>query len=253
VDLALVDGDEPRRADVERAIEKTAHGHAPVSLARLRTNPGVGNILALVRRDAIEESTRFPRGQACVSSCRLVKRARESTGKRHGPSGTTIGKAHRTWAFAEAAGLVLEHNEPAQHDLTQMATRHGQGQALSILARKLGRAVSGPAQASRGVQPRDVSGALGREGTDHPGSSREPTGPATYHRRSAPSDQARRTCARPRGAGAARQSRPPGALIGKPFRASRVQPRADQPRSRCCPFPEPDLPGRYARMPSQRR
>ena len=142
VDVALVDGDDPLLADLARSSEKAAQGHDPVSLALLRTIPGVGTILALVMLDAIEAITRFPRVQAFVSYGRLVKSARESTGKRHGPSGKKIGTAHLKWAFSEAAVLLLKHNPPAQQYLATLATRHSQGKALSILAHKLGRAVS---------------------------------------------------------------------------------------------------------------
>jgi hypothetical protein len=38
--------------------------------------------------------------------------------------------------------LFLKHNEPAQKYLAKLATKHGTGKALSILAHKLGRAVS---------------------------------------------------------------------------------------------------------------
>jgi transposase len=141
VDVALVAFDDPLLAELERSIQTIAHGHDPVSLARLRTMPGVGNILALVLRDEIEQITRFPRVQEFVSSCRLVMRAKASKGKRYGTSGQKIGNAHLTWAFSAAAGLFLKHNEPAPKYLAKPATRHGQGKALSILAHKLGRAV----------------------------------------------------------------------------------------------------------------
>jgi transposase len=141
VDLALVDFYDPLLAELERSIEKTAHSHDPVSLALWRTIPGVGNILALVMRYASEQIARFPRGQEFVSYCRLVKSAKESNGKRYGTSGKKIGNAHLKWAFSEAAVLFLKHNEPAQKYLAKLATRHGKGKALSILAHKLGRAV----------------------------------------------------------------------------------------------------------------
>jgi hypothetical protein len=98
--------------------------------------------LALVLLSEIEDIARFPRVQEFVSSCRLVKRARESHGTRHGTSGKKIGNAHRTWAGSEAAVLLRKHNEPAQTDLAKLATTHGQGKALSILAHTRGRAVS---------------------------------------------------------------------------------------------------------------
>jgi transposase len=140
VDLALIDCYEPLLTDVERSLEKTAHSHDPVALARLRTIPGVGNILALVLRYELEENARFPRVQECVSSGRLVKSARASHGTRAGTSGKQIGNAHLKWAFSEAAVLLLKNNTPAQKYLTQLANRHGKGKALSILAHTLGRA-----------------------------------------------------------------------------------------------------------------
>jgi len=116
---------------LERYIEKTAHSHDPVSLALLRTIPGVGKILALVMLYEIEEIARFPRVQEFVSYARLVKSAKESHGKRHGPSGKKIGNAHLTWAFSEAAVLCLKHHEPAHKYLAKLAPTHGQGKALS--------------------------------------------------------------------------------------------------------------------------
>jgi transposase len=142
VDVALVDCYDPLLAELERYLAQTAHGHDPVSLALLRTIPGVGNILALVMLYEIEQIARFPRVQAFVSSCRLVKSAKESHGKRYGTSGKKIGNAHLPWAFSEAAVLFLKTNEPAQTYLAKLATRHGKGKALSILAHNLGRAVS---------------------------------------------------------------------------------------------------------------
>ena len=141
VDLALVDFYDPLLAELERYIEKTAHSHDPVSLALLRTIPGVGKIPALVMLYEIEDIARFPRVQEFVSYSRLVKSARESNGKRHGTSGKKIGNAHLKWAFSEAAVLFLKHNEPGQKYLAKLTTKHGKGKALSILAHKLGRAV----------------------------------------------------------------------------------------------------------------
>jgi hypothetical protein len=141
-DLALVDFDEPLLAEWERSLEKTAHSHEPVSLALVRTIPGVGQLLALVLRYDIEDIARFPRVQACVSSCRLVKRARASHGKRHGPSGKKSENAHLKWAFSEAAGLFRKHNPSAPKYLATRATKHGTGTALALLAPQLGRAVS---------------------------------------------------------------------------------------------------------------
>jgi transposase len=141
VDTALIDCDDPVLAELEHSIAKTAHSHDPVSLALLRPIPGVGNILALVMLDEIEDIARFPRVQEFVSYGRLVKSARESHGKRYGTSGKKLGNAHLTWAFSEAAVLFLKHHEPAKKYLPKLANRHGQGKGLSILAHTRGRAV----------------------------------------------------------------------------------------------------------------
>ena len=80
----------------------------------LQPMPGLGQILRLGLLDAIHDLGRVPRGQDCVSSCRLVKGAKDSAGKRYGTSGTKIGHADLKGAFAEAAVLLLRTN-PAGH------------------------------------------------------------------------------------------------------------------------------------------
>jgi Transposase IS116/IS110/IS902 family len=98
-------------------------------------------MLRLVLLYAIPEVHRFPRGQDVVSSCRLGQGAKASAGQRDGTSGAKIGKAHLTGAFAEAAVLVLRDHPAAQQYLARLAKKHAQGQALTILAQKLARAV----------------------------------------------------------------------------------------------------------------
>jgi hypothetical protein len=77
-----------------------------------------------------------------VSSCRRVKCAKASAGKRSGTSGTKIGNAYRKWAFSEAAVLFLRDKPAGQTYLTRLEKKHGKGKALTILAHKLARAVS---------------------------------------------------------------------------------------------------------------
>jgi len=89
----------------------------------------------------IQDLARFPRVQDFVSYCRLVKCAKESGGKRLGTSGKKIGNVPLRWAFAEAAGLFLRHNQPGKEYFTQLAHNHGKAKALTVLAHKLGRAV----------------------------------------------------------------------------------------------------------------
>jgi hypothetical protein len=84
---------------------------------------------------------RFPRVQDCVSDGRLVTCAKASAGKRDGSSGTKIRHACLTWAFSEAAVLFLRDHQAGQQSLTRWEKDHGQGNALTVLAQQLARAV----------------------------------------------------------------------------------------------------------------
>ena len=103
--------------------------------------PGIGKMLSLVLLYDIHDVHRFPRGQDFVSSCRLVKCARASAGKRYGTSGTTIGKAHLQWAFSDAAVLCLRDHPAAQQYLARLEKKHEKRKTLTIRAQQLARAV----------------------------------------------------------------------------------------------------------------
>jgi transposase len=141
VDLALSDYDDQLLRDLEVAIVKTAKPHEATTLSLLQTVPGIGKRLSLGLLYAMHDSARFPRGQDCVSSCRLVTCAKESAGKRSGTSGTTLGNAYLQWAFSEAAVLCLRNHPAGQKYLARLEKKHGKGQALTVLAHKLARAV----------------------------------------------------------------------------------------------------------------
>ena len=61
---------------------QTAKQHDAQTLSRLPSVPGIGNILRVVLRYEMHDSTRFPRVQDVVSSCRWVTCAKASAGKR---------------------------------------------------------------------------------------------------------------------------------------------------------------------------
>ena len=111
------------------------------TFTRLHSVPGIGQILALVILDEIQDIARFPRVQDFVSSCRLVKCAKESGGKRLGTSGKKIGTVHLRWACAEAAILFLRQNPLGKEYFTKLERKHGKAKALTVLAHKLARAV----------------------------------------------------------------------------------------------------------------
>jgi transposase len=141
VALALIDTDERLRTTLELDLVQTAKTHEAQTFYRLRSIPGVGTILALVRLYEIHDMHRFPRVQEFVSSCRLVKGAKESAGKRYGTSGQKMGKAYLKWAFSEAAVLFLRNNPAGQKALARLGKNHGTGKAWTVLAHQWARAV----------------------------------------------------------------------------------------------------------------
>jgi transposase len=141
VDLALLGYDDELLRDLELHLMTAATQDRAHAWYRLRTVPGIGNILSLVRLDEIHDMQRFPRVQDVVSYGRLVTCAQASAGKRDGVSGTKIGNAYLTWAFSEAAVLFLRNHPAGQQWLARLAKQQGQGKALTVLAHTLARAV----------------------------------------------------------------------------------------------------------------
>jgi transposase len=119
VDRALLDYYDHLLRDLALTIVTTAQQHEANTLYWLQTVPGIGKILSLVLLYERHDIARFPRVQDFVSSCRLVKCAKESAGKRSGTSGTKIGNASLTWAFSEAAVLFLRNNPAGQKYLAR--------------------------------------------------------------------------------------------------------------------------------------
>jgi hypothetical protein len=140
-DRARISYDEARLRDVELTLVNTATHHDANTLYRRQTMPGIGTILSLVLLDDIHQINRFPTVQEVVSDGRLVTCAKESAGKRLGPSGTKIGHAHLPWAFSEAAVVFLRDHPPAQQYLARLENNHDTGNALTVLAHQLARAV----------------------------------------------------------------------------------------------------------------
>jgi hypothetical protein len=142
VERALIDDDDCLWGDLALSLVKTATQHDATTFYRRPAMPGLGKLLALVLLDAIHNLERFPRGQDVVSSCRLVQGAQAAAGKRYGTSGTQIGNASLTWAFSETAVWFLRANPVGQQSLARLEKKSSQGQALTVLAHQLARAVS---------------------------------------------------------------------------------------------------------------
>jgi transposase len=141
LDQALIDVYDDQLRALESELVRSAREHDPNAFVRLRSVPGIGEILALVILYEIETIERFEKVGHFLSYARLVKCARESAGKKYGSGGAKIGNVHLRWAFGEAACLFLRNNPEGQAYHQRLVNQYGRSKALSIIAQKLGRAV----------------------------------------------------------------------------------------------------------------
>jgi transposase len=141
VEVSLIDHYDQVLGEVELYIARSAKAHDGQTFSRLQSVPGIGQIVALVILSEIQDIARFPRVQDFVSYCRLVKCAKESTGKRLGTSGKKSGNVHLRWAFAEAAVVFLRQHQLGKEFFMKLEHQHGKAKALTVLAHELGRAV----------------------------------------------------------------------------------------------------------------
>lgn len=141
MEVSLLDQYDKLLGEVELSITRSAKAPEGPTFTRLHSVPGIGQILALVSLSEIQDISRFPRVQDFVSSCRVVKCAKESTGNRLGTSGKKIGNVPLRWAFAEAAILFLRQNQLGKAYFAKLEHPHGKAKALTVLGHKLARAV----------------------------------------------------------------------------------------------------------------
>ena len=140
-DLTRLDAADRLLTILARALVTTAKAPEAQPCSRLRAIPGIGQLVALVLRDAIHERRRCPRVQDCGASGRLVTCATAAAGQRSGPSGQTLGQTSRTGACAEAAGRLWRNHPAGRQDLAHLERIPGQGNALTSLAHPVARAV----------------------------------------------------------------------------------------------------------------
>lgn len=141
VDLSIMDHLTEQIKALEYYIVRHAKKVDPRTFFRLRSVPGIGEILAMVILYEVQDIKRFPTVQSFCSYARLVKCPKESAGKRYGFSGAKIGNAHLKWAFSEATILFMRESDRAKKFVAKYEKKHGKGKAISILTHKLGRAV----------------------------------------------------------------------------------------------------------------
>jgi transposase len=140
-DCRLLDALDGLVSDLERELVASAKADDLAAFYRLRSVPGIGEILALTIFYEVPDFDRFDTVQQFASYARLVAPRAESSGKLGGSRGRKQGNAHLKWAFSEAAVLLLRDNPRAQKLHSRLVARFGKAKALSVLAHKLGRAV----------------------------------------------------------------------------------------------------------------
>ena len=84
---------------------------------------------------------RFPSVGDFLSYARLVSPKQTSDGKVTGQGGAKIGNVHLKWAFSEAVLWMLRYSEDAKAFLKRKEKKYGKARAMTLLARKIGRAV----------------------------------------------------------------------------------------------------------------
>ncbi len=140
-DCRLLDAIDDLVGDLERELVACAKGDDLAAFYRLRSVPGIGEILGMTIFYEVPDFDRFDTVQQFASYARLVSPRSESAGKLGGSRGRKQGNVHLKWAFSEAAVLLLRNNPRAQKLHSRLVARFGKAKALSVLAHKLGRAV----------------------------------------------------------------------------------------------------------------
>jgi transposase len=108
--------------------------------ARLKSIPGIGEVLAIVIMLETGDVSRFAQVGNFASYARCVDSARYSNGKKKGEGNTKNGNAYLVWAFIEAANFARRFNEEARRFFERKKVRTNAVVATKALAHKLARA-----------------------------------------------------------------------------------------------------------------
>lgn len=107
---------------------------------RLKSIPGVGEVLAIVIMLETGDVTRFAQVGNFASYARCVDSARYSNGKKKGEGNTKNGNAYLVWAFIEAANFARRFNDEARRFFERKKAKTNSIVATKALAHKLARA-----------------------------------------------------------------------------------------------------------------
>lgn len=96
--LLLIDNFSTQIAELERHLLRSTKVVDPVTYGYLKTVPGIGPILGLIRLYEIDQIGRFPEIGNFLSYSRLVRCDQSSAGKVKGLGSRQIGNAQLKWA-----------------------------------------------------------------------------------------------------------------------------------------------------------
>lgn len=140
-DIATINALSGQIRRLETSLRKMAQIENPEMFYRLKSVPGIGDILAMVILYEIGNIQRFDGVGNFLSYARLVPGKHESNGKSYGSPGRKQGNPHLKWAFSEAVALLLRDSDTAKDTQKRWEKKHGRAKTLAILAARLGRAV----------------------------------------------------------------------------------------------------------------
>ena len=107
---------------------------------RLKSIPGIGEVLAIVIMLETGDVTRFARVGNFASYARCVDSTRYSNGKKKGEGNTKNGNVYLVWAFIEAANFARRFNDEARRFFERKKAKTNSIVATKALAHKLARA-----------------------------------------------------------------------------------------------------------------
>src|SRR5262249_29439664 len=140
-DLEMVGHYDRLIKQLEMNLVREAKLHDPKACSLLRTIPGIGKILSVVLLYEILTIDRFPSVGDFLSYARLVTPKQTSDGKVTGHVGAKIGNVHLKWPVSDAVLSMLRDCEDAKSILKHKEKKYGKVRAMSVLARKIARAV----------------------------------------------------------------------------------------------------------------
>jgi len=125
-------------AKLERAVLQRAK--LKPEFEKLKSIPGVGNIVAMTIMLETGGITRFASVGDFASYCRCVDSKRLSNKKKKGQGNTKNGNRYLAWAFVEAANFAIRYSQPIQRFHQRKQARTKNVVAIKAVAHKLARA-----------------------------------------------------------------------------------------------------------------